>query len=191
MSSKSKSITNSKAKSNTKANKKPSKAIIAFIAVFVILIGALITMNELNKNNINEVYGLPESDLAPATREILEDPNYQNIILPEELDTKISNKESFFTYFFASDCPHCRATTPQLMPIADEAGVDLPQFNLKEFEDGWRDYNIEFTPTLVYFENGVEKDRLEGGMQAEGASAGYTAEQIEEFFTKYKGTAAE
>lgn len=189
MSSKSNAKTKAQANPRNKAGKKSNKAIIAFIAVFVILIGALVTMNEINKNNINEVYGLPESDLTSATRELLDDPNYQNIILPEELDTKIANKESFFTYFFASDCPHCRATTPQLMPIADELGVDLPQFNLREFEDGWRDYNIEFTPTLVYFENGVEKERLEGGMQADGSNAGYTADQIKEFFNKYKGAA--
>ncbi|WP_249435870.1 thioredoxin family protein [Paenibacillus sp. Marseille-Q4541] len=148
-------------------------------------------MNVVNNNNINEVYGLPQSKLNAATLEILDDPNYQNIILPEELGSKIENKEDFFVYFFASDCPHCRATTPKLMPLAEELGVDLPQFNLREFDSGWRDYNIEFTPTLVYFEKGVEKERLVGGIQEEGANNGYTVDDIKAFFTKHKGDAAE
>lgn len=186
----SKTQTKSKTGYTAKKSKKSNTAIIAFIAAFVILIGALVTMNVINNNNINEVYGLPQSKLNAATLEILDDPNYQNIILPEELNSKIENKEDFFVYFFASDCPHCRATTPKLMPIADDLGVDLPQFNLREFDSGWRDYNIEYTPTLVYFEDGVEKERLVGGIQEEGANNGYTEDDIKAFFTKYKGDAA-
>lgn len=186
----SKTQTKKKTSYYQKKAKKPNTAMIAFIAAFVVLIGALVTVNVINNNNINEVYGIAESKLNASTREILDDPNYQNIILPEELNSKIENKEDFFVYFFASDCPHCRATTPKLMPIADELGIDLPQFNLREFDSGWRDYNIEYTPTLVYFEDGVQKERLVGGIQEDGANTGYTTDEIKAFFTKYKGDAA-
>ncbi len=61
------------------------------------------------------------------------------------------------------------------MPLAKEMGIDLKQFNLLEFEEGWDEYHIEATPTIVrfkmekkshalkdimkktYFENGLNK----------------------------------
>ena len=59
------------------------------------------------------------------------------------------------------------------MPLADDAGITMHQYNLREYQEGWREYNIEFTPTLVYFENGAEKERMVGGLKPEGSSEGY------------------
>lgn len=168
-------------------NKKKSyTSLYAFGGIFVLLIGALIFLNTQGEKS--ELYGGKKvSDLNPATREILNDENYQQIILPDQLEQKVSNQESFFVYFFASDCPHCRATTPDLMPLAEKSGVTLHQYNLREFQEGWRAYNIEFTPTLVYYENGQEKDRIVGGLKSPGADNGYTLSDFQEFFDKYKG----
>lgn len=41
-------------------------------------------------------------------------------------------------------------------------GIDLKQFNLLEFEEGWDEYHIEATPTIVHFKNGQEVARIEG-----------------------------
>lgn len=172
-----------------KSKKKKSAAIFIFLGAFVVLLAALALVNQQSKKQLDATpnpYGIVASKLNPATRELLDDPNYQQIILPDQLKSKIDNKDSFFVYFFASDCVHCRATTPQLMPLVDEEGIKLPQFNLREFESGWTDYNIEFTPTLVYYEKGVEKDRMVGGLSEQNSDNGYTLDDYKQFFDKYK-----
>ncbi|PCL90265.1 MULTISPECIES: thioredoxin family protein [Paenibacillus] len=162
-------------------------ALYAFGGVFVLLVAALVFLN--GQGEASDLYGGKKvSSLNPATQELLNDPNYQQIILPDQLKSKVDNKENFFVYFFASDCPHCRATTPELMPLADDAGITMHQYNLREYQEGWREYNIEFTPTLVYFENGIEKERMVGGLKPEGSSEGYSIDDFKQFLDKYKGS---
>lgn len=74
------------------------------------------------------------------------------------------------------------------MPLADDAGITMHQYNLREYQEGWREYNIEFTPTLVYFENGVQKERMVGGLKPEGSSEGYSIDDFKQFLDKYKGS---
>lgn len=171
--------------------KKKSAAILIFLGILVVMLAALVLVNQQSKKQMDSVenaYGIAASKLNPATRELLKDPNYQQIILPADLKTKVNNKDSFFVYFFASDCSHCRATTPQLMPLADSEGIELPQYNLREFNEGWTDYNIEFTPTLVYFQDGVEKDRMVGGLKEKESDEGYTLDDYKQFFEKHKAS---
>ena len=68
--------------------------------------------------------------------------------------------------------------TPVMMPIADEMDVDVKQLNVLEFERDAMTYQIEATPTMIYFENGEEVGRMVGGQPAEN---------IREFFSKTKG----
>lgn len=164
--------------------KKKVKMIYVYIGIVVILFGFIFVLN--NSGKVNALYGKPVSQLNPETRKQLDDPNYQNIILPAELDKKVADKEDFFVYLFASDCPHCQKTTPQLMPLADELGIDLPQFNLREFPSYFNKYNVEYTPTLAYFKDGVQIDKLEGGL-SEGGTEGYSLDDYRAFFNKYSG----
>lgn len=97
----------------------------------------------------------------------LDDPHYQNLIMPDQLQKKLEEGEDVTVYFYSPTCPHCAETTPKLMPLAKEQNVDIQQFNLLEFEDGWNEYQIEYTPTLVHFENGKEKARIVGGQPPE------------------------
>ncbi|RBP04235.1 thioredoxin family protein [Rossellomorea aquimaris] len=113
-----------------------------------------------------------KADLNPATVEPLDDPNYQNVILPEELEEKLKNNEDVTVYFYSSSCIHCKRTTPVLAPLAKDMEVDMVQYNLLEFEQGWDQYRIESTPTLVHFEDGKEVARIVG-------------EQPEEEFKKF------
>lgn len=168
--------------------KKKFKMIYVYIGIIVVLFGAIVFLN--NNETTNALYEKPVSKLNPATRELLDDPNYQNIILPAELDKKIADKETFFVYLFASDCGYCRETTPELMPLAKELGIDLLQFNLREFQPYFDKLNVEYTPTLAYYKDGVEADRIEGGLAAEGTQ-GYTLDDFKQFFNKYSGAAAQ
>jgi thiol-disulfide isomerase/thioredoxin len=163
--------------------KKRSKMPFVYAAVVLVLLVSLYFLKYLN---VSELYDKPVSDLNPATRELLKDPNYQNIILPGELDERIESGEPMFVYFFASTCSFCRETTPILMPIAEELGIDLPQFNLVEFQDYYRKYNIIYTPTLAYFEEGREVARIEGGI----GSAGHSADDYREFLRNPKGASS-
>lgn len=156
---------------------------IVYAVIIIAVFGLIYVLNQSNKN---ELYDKPVSELNPYTKELLDDPNYQYIILPDELDAKIAGGEPTFIYFFASNCPHCRETTPVLMPIADELGIDLPQFNLLEFRSYYNKYAIEFTPTLSYFEDGKEVARRVGGVGA----GGYTAEELRAFMQNPKGDGA-
>lgn len=166
-----------------------SNKFILYFSVFALLLLTLFIVNQqANKASSNNVYGIPTSKLSPQTVSLLDNPNYQNIILPDELDQKLANKESFFIYYFSSTCPYCMETTPKLNPLIAEAGVDVAQFNLDVYNEGFSNYNIIYTPTLVYYENGLEKERIEGGL-VEGNNIN-TNETFIEFFKRHKGQAA-
>jgi thiol-disulfide isomerase/thioredoxin len=159
--------------------------LIAYLVVFVVLIGTLAFVNsQTNRITSNNVYGIPESKLSSATKSLLDNPDYQNIILPQDLEQRIQNKDSFFVYFFSATCPYCMETTPKLNPIIADSGVEVPQFNLDVYQDGFSKYSIVYTPTLVYFEDGVEKDRIEGGL-VEGNNLN-TEQTFIDFFAKHK-----
>lgn len=170
--------------------KKPiSLKFILYFAVFALLLALLYVVNQYsNQAGSDNVYGIPTSRLSPETVSLLNDPNYQQIILPDELDQKISNKESFFVYYFSSTCPYCRETTPKLNPIIDDVGVNVDQFNLDVYNNGFQKYNIVYTPTLVYYENGVELERIEGGLVAN--SSINTDQTFIEFFERHKEQAS-
>jgi thiol-disulfide isomerase/thioredoxin len=160
-----------------------AKKLSIFFGILAVLIVGLVVLKNMQPDT---VYGKPADKLYPATRALLDDPNYSNILLPDVLNKKIVDKESFFVYYFASDCPHCKKTTPQLKPLADELGINLHQFNLREFEDYFGKMNIDATPTLVYYKDGVESDRMQGGLKESESTEGYALDDFKQFFDKHK-----
>lgn len=138
------------------------KKIIVFLAIIVLLFVGIAVLNSVQ--NKEKVQGNPygTNDLDQATIDQLDDPLYDNIILPEELEEKLENGEDVTAYFFSPTCPHCQRTTPIVAPLAEDMGVDLVQFNLLEFDNGWNQYRIESTPTIIHFEDGVEVGRIAG-----------------------------
>ncbi len=152
------------------------KKILIFGAIIILLFAGLALVTNMKQKQQAEGNPFGKKKLHPATIELLDDPNYQNVILPDQLSEKLANEEKTVVYFYQSTCPYCRELTPRLMPLAQELGVDIAQYNLLEFEEGWRDYQIESTPTLIYFEDGQEKDRITGAVSDEEFTA---------FFNKY------
>ncbi|WP_226677296.1 thioredoxin family protein [Rossellomorea aquimaris] len=138
------------------------KKIIIFLVAIVGLFAAIAIVTSVQNNQKAEGNKFKKAKLNPATVELLDDPNYQNVILPEELEEKIKNKEDATVYFYSSTCIHCKRTTPTLAPLAEDMGVDMEQYNLLEFEQGWDQYGIEATPTLVHYEDGKEVARIVG-----------------------------
>ena len=142
------------------------KVIILSIIAAVLLIGAVVYSDMANRKAA-EGNPFGKSNLHPATVEQLDDPNYGNQILPAELKAKLEAKEELFVYFYSPTCEHCQATTPVLVPVADELKVDVKKHNLLEFTASWDDYGIEYTPTLVHYKEGQEVARLVGGQDAD------------------------
>ncbi|MED3661082.1 thioredoxin family protein [Ureibacillus sp. FSL K6-8385] len=136
-------------------------------AIVVILFAAVIILTNLsNKSKLeNNPYGT--TNLKQSTIDLLDDKNYQNIILPDDLRKKIKSGEPVVAYLFSPECPHCKNMTPRLMPIADEMGIHIDQLNILEYEKGWDEYDVEYTPTLIYFKDGKEVKREVGAIPDE------------------------
>lgn len=166
------------------------KKILLFAGVILILFAGLYFVN-MQSNKAKEaqykdnVYGKPVSQLHPETIKLLDNPNYQKTIAPQTLSKKIADKESFYLYFYASDCVHCKATTPRLVELEEELGKDIPKVNLRENPELFGTYNITATPTLVYFENGVETDRIVGGLEVKPGDGGNPEATYRDFLTKH------
>lgn len=152
------------------------KKMLAIAAIVVVIFGLIIFLtNQANDKKLaNNPYGT--EDLQQPTIDQLDDENYQNIALPDEVNEKIASGEPTTVYFFSPTCPHCQATTPVLMPVAADMDVDVLQYNLLEYEQGWQDYFIEATPTLVHYEDGKEVARWVGSQPKEN---------IEKFFNEF------
>lgn len=159
------------------------KKVIIFIAILAVLFVGLYFLNDYSKQSRipdDNPYG--KTDLSSATIAQLNDPNYQNLILPEELDEKLGAGEDILVYFYSPECEHCKRATPILVPIAEELGVNVYQYNLLEFREGWNKYGIEFTPTLVSFKGGEEITRAVGAPEANSEAA----EMYEQFLTEHQ-----
>ncbi|ANU25996.1 thioredoxin family protein [Planococcus versutus] len=146
--------------------------IIAGIVV-VVFIGIIFLTNQANDEKLaNNPYDTEE--LNQATIDQLDDEDYQNIILPADLEKEIASGEPTTVYFYSPLCSYCQQTTPVLMPVAEEMDVDVLQYNLLEYEEEAAPYQIEATPTLIHYKDGKEVSRWVGAQPKEN---------IELFFT--------
>lgn len=131
--------------------------------IIIALFAAMIVLTNVSNNaklQKNTLYG--DKDLTQATIDQLDDKYYQNIILPDALQAKIKSGKPVTVYFFSPTCTHCQSLTPKLMPIAKEMGIQIDQLNVLEFDEAWTDYTIEATPTLIFFKDGKEVNRIVG-----------------------------
>lgn len=153
------------------------------VVVFVLI---LVLNNQSNKSKLKDnPYGTDK--LNQATIDQIGDENYSNIILPKELKEKIETGEPVTAYFFSPLCGYCQEMTPVMMPIANEMGVDVQQFNVLEFEKDAMAYQIEATPTMILFDNGEEVGRMVGGHPEENIRAFFKAVKDEEFRAEFFG----
>ena len=122
-----------------------------------------------NLSNNNKLADNPydTEDLYQSTIDLLDDENYQNIILPSALDEKIASGEKVYAYLFSPECQHCKNFTPKLMPVAEENNIQIDQLNVLEYADEWNKYGLTATPTLIVFENGEEVNRIVGDYEPE------------------------
>jgi thiol-disulfide isomerase/thioredoxin len=136
------------------------KKILIFLAVIIVLFSGVAILTNMQNSEKAEDNPYGKDKLHPDTIALLQDENYQNLILPDELELKLENKEDMTVYYFQSSCEYCKVATPILSPLAEDMGIDLVQYNLQEFEQGWNEFGIEGTPTIVQFKDGKEVARI-------------------------------
>lgn len=141
------------------------KKIIIIGASIIVLFAALIFVTTYQDRQQAEGNPFGLDSLESETVAQLDDPNYQNIILPEELEERLENDGDATIYFYSGQCEICNRTSPVIVPMADDMDVDLELYNVLEFEQGWQNYQIEGTPTVIRFEDGEEVERLTGGQE--------------------------
>ena len=156
------------------------KKMIIFISIIVVIFAALIfVVNYQNSQKIDEAnnpYGT--TDLDQATIDQIGNENYQNQIMPDELEEKLSNGEDVTVYFYSPTCSYCQQTTPVIVPLTEDLGVDLVKMNLLEFAAPGHQHNIQSTPTIVHFENGEESARIVGAQSEANFEAFFQQEVL-------------
>ncbi|SES70033.1 Thioredoxin [Oceanobacillus limi] len=132
------------------------KKMLIIVGVILVLFVALYFVidykNNQAINNSENPYGT--KNLDQATIDQLDDPNYGNQIMPEELDEKVETGDAVTVYFYSPTCVYCQNTTPYLVPLTEELGVDMKKLNLLEFPEEARKYGVESTPTVVHIDDG-------------------------------------
>lgn len=154
-----------------------SKMII-IVGVIVVLFAALYFVNDYKNKQTIENNDNPYGDkkLEQATIAQLDDPLYNNQIMPEELEEKVASGENVTVYFYSPECGHCNNTTPVLVPVAEELGIDVMKMNLLEFPAEWQSWGIKSTPTVVHYEESKEVARIIGER---------TDEEFKAFFNEF------
>jgi len=112
--------------------------------------------------------------------EALEKPKYSKISL-QNYEENINNKNDFMIYVYKASCAVCHEVKPFINDVIETEKFDMlamdadeeGNLNVKFFQT----QKLEKSPTIIYYEAGKEKDRLEGYQ---------TKEEIREFVTKYK-----
>ncbi len=147
------------------------KKLLIYLSIIILLFALLYFVDRQTKSanhsavaaEAEMLYSTTPDKLHSETVKQLTNPNYQNIIIPPDLVAKIEAQEELFVYFFSPLCSFCVATTERLNTIAADAGVDLKQFNILEFGQSWPQFNVQQTPTLRYYSDGMQADIIVGG----------------------------
>ena len=138
------------------------KKLVIIGATVVLLFAAIVVLTNISNSDKMKDNPYDTDNLQQSTIGLLDDENYQNIILPEDLQAKIDSGEGVFAYMFSPECGHCMNFTPKLMAVAEQEDIQIDQLNVLEYGNAGTTYQITQTPTLVYFENGEEVTRLVG-----------------------------
>ncbi|GGF15931.1 thioredoxin [Halobacillus andaensis] len=155
---------------------KKNMIIFATVLVALVVILAFVVNYQNSQKSADNPY--EKDNLEQATIDQLDDPDYGNQILPDELEEEVQSGDPVTVYFYSPECQYCRETTPDLVPLAQDMNVDMKKMNLLEFESEWNKYSIESTPTVVHYEDGEEQDRIVGAQ---------SMEEFESFFEENAG----
>ena len=109
-------------------------------AAVVLLFAAIIVLTNMSNSDKMEDNPYDTDNLQQSTIDLLDDENYQNIILPDDLQAKVESGEGVFAYMFSPECGYCMSFTPKLMTVAEQEDVQIDQLNVLEYQNAWTTY---------------------------------------------------
>jgi thiol-disulfide isomerase/thioredoxin len=80
----------------------------------------------------------------------------------QELNSLLKTSKKIFVLFYASWCPHSLRFLPLFQQYAQKTKNGCYRIIIDEDEDLCSKYSIEVYPTVLFFENGTVKKRLDG-----------------------------
>jgi thiol-disulfide isomerase/thioredoxin len=166
-----------KSKKTTKDNKIRQRLITLLLSILLCVtvyqVAAKILAaqnNEDAKKQVVENYNGPAAEMETSNL-------YENQLDPRQLKDAIENKEDVMVYYYQPTCQYCAQAAPIVEKLKEELEIDLKVFNLTDYSEGWQEYAVKGTPTIVKYENGYEVARLEGLQEPN---------RFEQWFTQYK-----
>lgn len=81
------------------------------------------------------------------------------------LETLLSAEENVFILFEKDDCQYCAEVKQTIKPLLKENVINLKSIDAEKFKEVKDLYNLTVVPTIIYFKNGKEVDRIEGAKQ--------------------------
>ncbi|MBP0969657.1 MAG: thioredoxin [Oscillospiraceae bacterium] len=88
----------------------------------------------------------------------------ETVLTLSNFDSTVSSPELTVVDFWATWCGPCKMIAPVLEEIVNETGLSLGKVNVDEERELAVKYNIQFIPTLLFFKDGKEINRLTGYM---------------------------
>lgn len=137
--------------------------IVGFVAAFI-----FIKEYQSNPENLSDSGYYPYTDIAAEdlngpSVDLLDNENYQfNKTLEETVNLVQEETDGIFVYHWSPVCQYCLNATPFLVDAKEQVDANLVQLNLLEYQQAPQVFMIASTPTLVYYENAQEVERLEG-----------------------------
>ncbi len=153
--------------------------VVVFIGVFIFMNNQTSDPESLSDSGYYPYTDKKPDELTGPTIDLLDNEDYQANKTPAEVEEIVNSGEGEFVYFWSPTCSHCMEATPMLTEALDSVEGEVTQLNVYEYENAWATWNINSTPTLIYFEDGKEVERLEGNPGS--------AEGFEEFMTAAAG----
>lgn len=108
----------------------------------------------------NQVNAVADTPTTRQSREA-EDNLFRHVITKEKLQQKLKDGEELYVMFFSPTCGYCQKAAPLAYPAAESKKITLFSVNVGADETLFDAYSIAGTPTIVHFQGGKEKDRLE------------------------------
>lgn len=127
--------------------------VLAFIGIYFL---STIEFGTLTYNP----YG--EKEIKRETRKTLTGKDHLYQVSYDDFEEKIFTQgEDKFVYVFSPTCTYCIRYNPTVNEVFGE-DIEYIRLNALEYPESFNDLGVEGTPTIIYFEEGKEVDRLEG-----------------------------
>ena len=86
----------------------------------------------------------------------------ETVLTLQNFETTVASSDLTVVDFWATWCGPCKMIAPILEEIVAETGLPLGKVNVDEQRELAIRYGIQFIPTLVFFKNGKEINRVTG-----------------------------